>query len=702
MFALPQFKFSKWKTIIYDTYFKYVSLLINADNASTGTQNNTFVDSSTNNFTITTSGTPAQGSFTPFYPNGWSGYFDGASRVTAPAGSNFAYGTGAFTIEAWIKPSSFTAGPIIFSQSTSTINYFVFSISSAAQLRLTANISGTGTAIVATSETVPLNQWSHVALVREGTGTNQLKFYINGVLAGTGTTAVDFTDTTRLPSIGAYTHTFATNAFTGHISNLRVIKGQALYTGAFTPATSPLTSSTVGATGANVAASITGTVSLLTLQDSRFKDNGGSSVTISTAGAPQILPINPFLNGITYSPLVHGGSIYFDGSSQFNIADNAAFAMGSANFTAEAWVYPTTLTLQQMIMGQWSGLTGSTTLSWALMLSNDANRYLRLSISTDGSAVANDLVTTSALQLNAWNHVCVVRNNTVTNGLYTLYLNGQVCGNGTVTNAAALYDATNNITIGNTSTGVSRRWTGYMSNVRIVKGTPVYTEAFTPSTAPLEAIANTSLLVRGNNAAIIDAAGKNTITAVSNAQVDTTTKKTGSGSLKFNGTSDYISIPANESVVLASGTPFTIEGWFYPTTVNTGTGTKAFISKRLSLSGYLCYEQGNPTLANAGYLSFYNGTTGSTSTAKFTVNTWNHVAYVYDGTNLSIYKDGSRVFGPTAVSITNSATTLKIGYDQVDANAYFTGYMDEVRITKGVARYSGASFTVPALANPTQ
>jgi hypothetical protein len=138
------------------------------------------------------------------------------------------------------------------------------------------------------------------------------------------------------------------------------------------------------------------------------------------------------------------------------------------------------------------------------------------------------------------------------------------------------------------------------------------------------------------------------------------------------------------------------------TDLGTSVGTKGFISKRLAGSGYLCYEQGNPTPANAGYLAFYNGTTVNTSTAKFTVNTWNHVAYVYDGTNLSIYKDGSRVFGPTAVSITNSATTLKIGYDQVDANAYFTGYMDEVRITKGIARYSGSSFTVPALAHPTQ
>ena len=83
------------------------------------------------------------------------------------------------------------------------------------------------------------------------------------------------------------------------------------------------------------------------------------------------------------------------------------------------------------------------------------------------------------------------------------------------------------------------------------------------------------------------------------------------------------------------------------------------------------------------------------------VNTWTHVAVVYDGSSLSMYKDGTRFYGPTSMAISNKTGNLYIGMAYPTAEL-FQGYMDEVRITKGVARYSGASFTVPALAAPTQ
>ena len=69
--------------------------------------NNTFVDSA-NSLTVTRVGTPAQGTFTPFSRTGWSGYFDATgNKLTVPAGTTFAYGTGAFTVEVWVNPYTY-------------------------------------------------------------------------------------------------------------------------------------------------------------------------------------------------------------------------------------------------------------------------------------------------------------------------------------------------------------------------------------------------------------------------------------------------------------------------------------------------------------------------------------------------------------------------------------------------------------------
>ena len=83
--------------------FNLVSLLLHGDGTN-GAQNNTFVDSSTNNFTITRTGNVAQGTFSPFSlaDGQWSNYFDGTSAYeTVATNSVFTYGTNDFTIECW-------------------------------------------------------------------------------------------------------------------------------------------------------------------------------------------------------------------------------------------------------------------------------------------------------------------------------------------------------------------------------------------------------------------------------------------------------------------------------------------------------------------------------------------------------------------------------------------------------------------------
>ena len=93
-----------------DPQFPYVSLLLN-DTGTNGQQNNTFLDSSSNNFTVTRNGTPTQGSVTPYWPDGqWSNYFNGSTDfISAGTSTAFAFGTGDFTLESWVFDTGTTA-----------------------------------------------------------------------------------------------------------------------------------------------------------------------------------------------------------------------------------------------------------------------------------------------------------------------------------------------------------------------------------------------------------------------------------------------------------------------------------------------------------------------------------------------------------------------------------------------------------------
>jgi hypothetical protein len=224
---------------------------------------------------------------------------------------------------------------------------------------------------------------------------------------------------------------------------------------------------------------------------------------------------------------------------------------------------------------------------------------------------------------------------------------------------------------------------GYTSNFRIVNGTAVYsTSGFTPPTAPVTAITNTSLLVNATNAGIYDAAVQNNEVTVGSAQASTTTAKWSPTSIKFNGTTDYLTIPSNP--VLAFGTgDFTVEGWIYP------TSTAQF--NLLTLNASFQFFVANNLL----YI-YDNGT--QTSGGTITSNAWQHIAIARSGTAMKCFVNGVQ-----AISVVSS-TSFTQGTNQVANNtgsSFGAGYVQDLRVTKGVARYT-ANFTAPTAAFPTR
>jgi hypothetical protein len=637
-----------------DTDFENTVLLLHGDGTN-GAQNNTFIDSSTNNFTITRNGNTTQGTFSPFSkPDGrWGNFFDGSGDYLGCGSNNaFAMGTGDFTWEAWIYFGSGSSYRQIFSTRPS-------SGASSAEGSLAVNPSNgltwwTSGFIIDYTTSIGVNQWVHVAISRSGT---TLRVFANGVQVGSATNSENLTGNGF--TIGANGN--GSEAFNGYISNVRVVKGTAVYTAAFTPPTTPLTA-------------ITNT-SLLTCQSNRFKDNSSNNFAITANGDVKVTPFSPFPITTAYSTSVNGGAGYFDGSGDYiTAANNSAFEFGTGNFTVECWAYVTsyTPTAADVIVSTYQ----NSTTGWTIGIQNSVFY---------GAAAGDSAQINSSVGPNAgWNHLVLVRSGTT----LSFFVNGVRAG--TQTNSTNM-TTTSALTIGTNVGGGTLNFFGYVSGLRIVKGTAVYDPTqttLTVPTAPPTAITNTSLLCNFTNAGIFDNTGFNALETVGDAQIDTTTKKYGTGSMEFDGTGDYLMAVHSPDQNMGGGN-WTGECWVYVTTKN----NSVFFAKGPNVWEYFFGYDG------ATLKMFYGGGSSTSLTDNITLNTWTHVALVRNGSTITAYVNGSSVGSATYTGTYTSTNNLGIGgaIPLLSSGFVMKGYIDDLRITKGIARYT-SNFTAPTKA----
>jgi len=642
-----------------DAQFNYVTMLLHGDGTN-GAQNNTFLDSSTNNFTITRNGNTTQGSFSPYGSN-WSNAFNLVSTpdyLDIASNAAFGMGTGDYTIESWFYCTD-TGGyqPIIDCRASSPVTgQILFRVYATGQFYF--SIEGTGTVLTSPAN-IATNTWVHAAVVK---ASGVYTLYINGTSVATASNSVSIP--TSPVRIGNDQQNG--NNFKGYLSNVRIVKGTAVYTSNFTPSTTPLTA-------------VSGT-SLLTCQSNRFVDNSSNAFAITANGTMSVQRFNPFGTSTAYSTSVIGGSGYFDGSGDYlTVADNAALDVDAGSFTMEAWVYLTDATVTSPILAKNFGSAGG----WMFWVQST----LRLRM-YDASAGQVTATSSASLISNSWNHVAATRSSNT----LTVYVNGVSSGTatftGTSTNAAVLeiggYGA---------ATAVS---TGYISDARLVKGSVVYTGNFTPPTAPLTAITNTSLLTNFTNGAIFDNAMMNDLETVGNAQISTSVKKYGTGSLSFDGTGDYLTTPNSPNLNFGSG-DFTIELWLYSTV---GTSNESVVNKGYNNAGnlsYLLFLDAN----TLGFFASSNGTSfdiaSNISMGTATQNTWVHFAASRSGSSIRLFRNGTLINTVTSsATIYTGTTNLYIGSSD-SGGLNFNGYIDDLRITKGYARYT-ATFTPPTAA----
>ena len=641
-----------------DPQFKYVTMLLHGDGTN-GAQNNTFLDSSTNNFTITRNGNTTQGTYSPYGAN-WSNYFDGTGdNLSAPSNAAWTFGTGDFTIEAWINGT------------WGADNFVVSSIGGAGSANwgievYGGNIRFTSYTTLFLSATQPSqNSWHHVAVSRSGT---TLSMFVDGARVATASNSTNFTTSSAL-----YVGDFYNGAapFLGYISNVRVVKGTAVY--------DPTASTYVVPTGPLTA--ITNTV-LLTCQSNRFIDNSTNNFTITKAGDTSVQRFSPFSPTSAYSTNVIGGSGYFDGSGDYlnNNTNNTALAMGTGDFTIEFWMNSPSSALQVIYD---SRLTTSSSTGGFQIYHQSGTVYFY------GGATTNVLLVSASITYNQWNHVAIVRSGSST-GNVKMYINGALAstyGSADTSNYSQGYlvlGAFNN-------PSPSSYYIGYFSDFRFVKGTAVYTSAFTPPTAPLTAITNTSLLLSYTNAGILDNAEMNDLETVGNAQISTSVKKFGTGSMYFDGTGDGLQAIGTPNTVFGTG-DFTVEFWIY---LNANTGTfKKFVELGTSGSCFTIETQGTNNVLTVTDL---NNTVFITASSALSLTTWTHVAVTRSGTSMKLFQDGVQV--GSATNSTNFGNSGNVYIGQSNSGQAVNCYMDDLRITKGYARYT-SNFTPPTAAFP--
>lgn len=163
-----------------------------------------------------------------------------------------------------------------------------------------------------------------------------------------------------------------------------------------------------------------------------------------------------------------------DGTSGISTPDHSAFALGSSNFTIEAWIYPTNTAGVNTICGQRNDAAENQLAFVFYQLSGKTHMV----VSSNGTSWAINQTGSLNVTANAWSHVAMVRNGSQ----WRIYLNGQVAQ--TSTSSMAVFDSTAPMWVGHSLLSSNQDFSGHISELRITNGIARYTAAFNPVREP--------------------------------------------------------------------------------------------------------------------------------------------------------------------------------------------------------------------------
>lgn len=182
-----------------------------------------------------------------------------------------------------------------------------------------------------------------------------------------------------------------------------------------------------------------------------------------------------------------------------------------------------------------------------------------------------------------------------------------------------------------------------------------------------------------------------TVTAAGNATVSTTQAKFGQ-SLTLDGSGDYLDLPSDSLLTMGTG-DFTIEFWLYVNSISSSASNNQILMTGGTNSVLIAFRNTNQLSVGDENTAFLiDGSVPSEAT-------WTHVAVSRSSGNLRLFLNGVQTGSTYSSSVNFSSPQRRIGAKFTASGQSFDGYIDDVRITKGVGRYA-ANFTPPTAAFP--
>ena len=356
-------------------------------------------------------------------------------------------GESAFTIEGWAYHIDSTVGDLIsngISDSARTLILHRRSNISPEKLELIYK-SGGVTTVINVASGVSNGVWYHWAITLSG-GT--LRLFKDGTQIGSASVSAldDCIDDFRIGARGAESETDNPQTSNAYFDDIRIINS-ASYTSNFTPPSSAL--------GA-------GSSTLYLPFDTDFENDALSSPTTVSATQAKF----------------GGKSLSLNGTSQFvSFPNNAEFQFGDGDFTIEAWVYQTaaagSASADRHPIVARANHAVDRSFHFGIVADSGAQK-LQFSFTTNGSNVTR-YEFGGDVTINNWHHVAVVRSGSTV----TAFLNGTALGTTGNIGTSSIFVGHSPLTIG--YRGISEQYfQGFIDDLRIVKGTAVYTSDFTP------------------------------------------------------------------------------------------------------------------------------------------------------------------------------------------------------------------------------
>lgn len=660
----------------YDPYYNTVgtSLLLTGEDYGSASPL-TFTDTSPNNTAFTMQGTGSYVRNIDLYNDNFSYAFGGTDYLSFNASTAFNIGTQDASVELFVRFNTVpTANQTLCGQNSgggTTLRHIAMAGGYlGAYVNSDSGYIANGPAIVA-------GRWYH-CLLTYSAQEQLVRYFVDGKLYGVKPGVASIPARAEPYFIGNEETGYLISGLNGRISNFRYCVGAI-----------PTEYQTVSvAVGEQVYAVPTEPLTPT------------ANTVLMTACTPQITDVSTYKHACTavctssvHSPFADPekylyGVGAFNGASMIYNDASTALNFGTGAFTVETWVSFSSLT------------TGTNKYNLVLASAPTTNGFQLYKADTTnnifygGNNTAGKLVIPAAeVAVGRWYHIAIVRESTAANKT-RVYVNGQLKYTYTDTNNYNI----NGVEVGGYKGGIY--FPGFIGPTRVVKGSALYSTNFEP--APLTAVSGTSLLLNFENLGITDkSTSKCPISNTWGASPNAATKKYGDRSIYFNG-NNRLDFPYYAEHYLPGD--FTIEFWMNEGNtpagrdiINFGGGLNV-----AWLSYYVRTYPGGIRLGISTNNAGENFVDGVWSEGTAPVGQWTHVACTRSGNTYRVYINGIKA-GEAVITGTPynpSPRGLQVGascqttWGSAPFNGY-TGYIDDLRITKGVARYTSTVFAPP-------